>query len=191
MTFLSQHTQVFPPGMFVLWACGGDWSSDGCRFPSCFFFPLLPDTRTSGTENAMALHKLCLQILLLTVAFSYCAHSDDSKEGKLHRLLKRREAAVPGGVEAAPSEAKEFLRSLRRPRRNLWDRTRPDVQQWIMQFMHMGYDEARLETDLSYWMDLSRSSDQGRQHQYDENAPIGPQDPSSYRHGANVNYDYY
>ncbi|KAK1902774.1 G2/M phase-specific E3 ubiquitin-protein ligase [Dissostichus eleginoides] len=36
----------------------------------------------------------------------------------------------------------------------------------------------------------SRSRDQGRQHQYDENAPIGPRDHSSYRHGADVNYDY-
>lgn len=32
----------------------------------------------------------------------------------------------------------------------------------------------RLETDLSYWMDQSRSRDQGRQHHYDENAPIEP-----------------
>uniref|UniRef100_A0A8C7IFL4 ECRG4 augurin n=1 Tax=Oncorhynchus kisutch TaxID=8019 RepID=A0A8C7IFL4_ONCKI len=67
--------------------------------------------------------------------------------------------------------AKEFLTSLRRPKRNIWDRSRPDVQQWIMQFMHMGYDEARLETDLSYWMDLARSSDQGRQDHYDESVP--------------------
>lgn len=49
----------------------------------------------------------------------------------------------------------------------------------------------RLETDLAYWMDHARASDQGRQHHYDENSPIGPRDPSSYRHGADVNYDYY
>ncbi len=49
----------------------------------------------------------------------------------------------------------------------------------------------RLEADLSYWMDHARASDQGRQHHYDENSPIGPRDPTSYRHGANVNYDYY
>ncbi|KAM6945865.1 augurin-B [Aplochiton taeniatus] len=91
----------------------------------------------------------------------------------------------------APSRANEFLTPLRRPRRNIWDRSRPDVQQWIMQFMHMGFDEATLETHLAYWMDHSRSTDQGRQHHYDENAAIRPQDPGSYRHGANVNYDYY
>uniref|UniRef100_A0A8C7IQQ9 ECRG4 augurin n=1 Tax=Oncorhynchus kisutch TaxID=8019 RepID=A0A8C7IQQ9_ONCKI len=84
--------------------------------------------------------------------------------------LTRVGGTKPAGVAVAPSKAKEFLTSLRRPKRNIWDRSRPDVQQWIMQFMHMGYDEARLETDLSYWMDL---------------------DPGSYRHGANVNYDYY
>uniref|UniRef100_A0A8K9UBE9 ECRG4 augurin n=1 Tax=Oncorhynchus mykiss TaxID=8022 RepID=A0A8K9UBE9_ONCMY len=109
----------------------------------------------------------------------------------LTTLLAFSLCTKPAGVAVAPSKAKEFLTSLRRPKRNIWDRSRPDVQQWIMQFMHMGYDEARLETDLSYWMDLARSSDQGRQHHYDENAPIGPQDPGSYRHGANVNYDYY
>uniref|UniRef100_A0A8C8LS55 Uncharacterized protein n=1 Tax=Oncorhynchus tshawytscha TaxID=74940 RepID=A0A8C8LS55_ONCTS len=105
--------------------------------------------------------------------------------------MSRGGGTKPAGVAVAPSKAKEFLTSLRRPKRNIWDRSRPDVQQWIMQFMHMGYDEARLETDLSYWMDLARSSDQGRQHHCDEIAPIGPQDPGSYRHGANVNYDYY
>lgn len=49
----------------------------------------------------------------------------------------------------------------------------------------------RLEADLSYWMDHARSNDQGRQHHYDENSPIGPRHHSSYRHGADVNYDYY
>ncbi|KAJ8003542.1 hypothetical protein DPEC_G00149430 [Dallia pectoralis] len=146
----------------------------------------------------MAFQTLFLQIFLLAVTFSYCAHSGDLKESKLHRLLKKRDAVghvkpavVSAGVEVPPAEAMGFLTPQRRPRRNLWDRSRPDVQQWIQQFMHLGYDEARLETDLAYWMDQSRSTDQGRQHQYDENAPIGPRDPSTYRHGANVNYDYY
>lgn len=55
---------------------------------------------------------------------------------------------VDGEVKAAeavvvpPSKAKQFLASLRRPKRNLWDRSRPDVQQWIQQFMYLGYDEA-------------------------------------------------
>ncbi|XP_029314561.1 augurin-A [Cottoperca gobio] len=99
--------------------------------------------------------------------------------------LSKSSVAVPS------SQAQEFLAKLSRSKRNLWDRSRPDVQQWIMQFMYMGFDEQRLEADLSYWMDQARSRDQGRQHQYDENAPIGPRDQSSYRHGADVNYDNY
>uniref|UniRef100_A0A3B4A6Z7 ECRG4 augurin precursor n=2 Tax=Periophthalmus magnuspinnatus TaxID=409849 RepID=A0A3B4A6Z7_9GOBI len=91
----------------------------------------------------------------------------------------------------APSRAQEFLLKLRRPKRQVWDRSRADVQQWIQQFMYMGFDEQRLEADLSYWMDHARSHDQGRQHHYDENSPVGPRDHTSYRHGANVNYDYY
>ncbi len=45
-------------------------------------------------------------------------------------------------VAVTPSRAKQFLASLKRPKRNLWDRSRPDVQQWIQQFMYMGFDEA-------------------------------------------------
>uniref|UniRef100_A0A3B1JKV1 ECRG4 augurin precursor a n=1 Tax=Astyanax mexicanus TaxID=7994 RepID=A0A3B1JKV1_ASTMX len=94
-------------------------------------------------------------------------------------------------VAVPSSKAKQFLTSLQRPKRNLWDRSRPDVQQWIQQFMYMGYDEARLETDLAYWMDQARGSDPARQHHYDENSPMGPRYASHYRHGADVNYDYY
>ncbi|KAI3356369.1 hypothetical protein L3Q82_017592 [Scortum barcoo] len=108
-----------------------------------------------------------------------------------HPVAGAGTAPSKSSIAVPSSKAQEFLAKLSRTKRNVWDRSRPDVQQWIMQFMYMGFDEQRLETDLSYWMDLARSSDQGRQHHYDENAPIGPRDPSSYRHGANVNYDYY
>lgn len=37
--------------------------------------------------------------------------------------------------------AKEFLSSLRRQRRQLWDRSQPDVQQWYQQFLYLGFDE--------------------------------------------------
>lgn len=40
------------------------------------------------------------------------------------------------------SKAKEFLGSLKRQKRQLWDRTRPEVQQWYQQFLYMGFDEA-------------------------------------------------
>lgn len=41
----------------------------------------------------------------------------------------------------APPKAQEFLARLSRTKRNIWDRSRPDVQQWIQQFMYMGFDE--------------------------------------------------
>ncbi|XP_010878817.2 augurin-A [Esox lucius] len=127
-------------------------------------------------------------LLVLTVA---------SNQSSVHKILKKRDVVGDDGVPSetrvalVPAKAKEFLAQKRRLKRYIWDRNRPEVQQWIMQFMYMGFDETRLETDLSYWRDQSRSSDQGRQHHYDENSPIGPRDRGSYRHGANVNYDYY
>lgn len=120
---------------------------------------------------------------------------DVSSDSIMHKILRKRDGVGNGPAKSSvalpSSKAQEFLARLSRTKRNIWDRSRPDVQQWIMQFMYMGYDEQRLETDLAYWMDHARASDQGRQHHYDENSPIGPRDPSSYRHGADVNYDYY
>ncbi|XP_067115098.1 LOW QUALITY PROTEIN: augurin-A [Osmerus mordax] len=145
----------------------------------------------------MSSQQLCLRLVGLGVLLAALSLTDVSSDKGLERILKKREvvggssAPVRAAVAVPASKAKEFLAKLRRPKRNIWDRSRPDVQQWIQQFMYMGFDETRLEADLSYWMDQSRSSDQGRQHHYDENSPIGPRYPSSYRHGANVNYDYY
>ena len=48
---------------------------------------------------------------------------------------------VRAAVAVPASKAKEFLVKLRRSKRNIWDRSRPDVQQWIQQFMYMGFDE--------------------------------------------------
>ncbi|XP_072539018.1 augurin-B [Salminus brasiliensis] len=147
----------------------------------------------------MELHSFCLNVLLFLVFLNIYSPSgaeqsqDGSSANTLRKLLKKREVQSQPAAEVVVSQvkAKEFLSAPRRPRRNLWDRSRPDVQQWIQQFMQMGYDEARLETDLAHWMDHARANDQGRQHHYDENAAMGPRDSSAYRHGANVNYDYY
>ncbi|XP_061698480.1 augurin-A [Syngnathoides biaculeatus] len=144
----------------------------------------------------MASQLLSLRVLGFAALLTFLALTEVAGDGKkLHKLFTKRDAAAAAlpaaSVAVSPSKAREFLAALSRRKRNIWDRSRPDVQQWIMQFMYMGYDEQRLETDLSYWMDHARANDQGRQHHYDENAPIGPRDPTSYRHGANVNYDYY
>uniref|UniRef100_UPI003AB0A220 augurin-A n=1 Tax=Centroberyx gerrardi TaxID=166262 RepID=UPI003AB0A220 len=149
------------------------------------------------TEDMMASQQLCLRLMGLTVLLTLLALRDVSSDSSLHKILRKRDVAGAGTapskseVAVPPSKAQEFLAKLSRTKRNIWDRSRQDVQQWIMQFKYMGFDEQRLEADLSYWMDQARSSDQGRQHHYDENSPIGPRDASSYRHGANVNYDYY
>ncbi|CAK6959226.1 augurin-A [Scomber scombrus] len=146
----------------------------------------------------MASQQLCLRLLGVAALLTLLAPRDVSSDGSsLHKILRKRDVAGAGTaspksyIAVPPSKAQEFLAKLSRTKRNIWDRSRPDVQQWIMQFMYMGYDEQRLEADLSYWMDHARSNDQGRQHHYDENSPIAPRDTSSYRHGANVNYDYY
>lgn len=44
-------------------------------------------------------------------------------------------------VSIPPPKAQEFLAKLSRTKRNIWDRSRPDVQQWIQQFMYLGFDE--------------------------------------------------
>ncbi|XP_076016684.1 augurin-A [Genypterus blacodes] len=138
-----------------------------------------------------------LYLRFLAVLVTLLALTDVSSESSLQKILKKREVAAgntahpKSSVVIPPSKAREFLGKLSRSKRNVWDRSRQDVQQWIMQFKQMGFDEERLEADLSYWMDHARSHDQGRQHHYDENAPIGPRDTSAYRHGADVNYDYY
>ncbi|KAI5613529.1 augurin-A precursor [Silurus asotus] len=125
----------------------------------------------------MKLFGICINALLFFIFLILCNTS-----------VQRRSADE---VVVSQVKAKEFLSAPRRPRRNVWDRSRPDVQQWIQQFMQMGYDEARLETDLAYWMNHAKANDQGRQHHYDEISALGAQDASAYRHGANVNYDYY
>uniref|UniRef100_A0A8C0C0D0 ECRG4 augurin precursor n=4 Tax=Neoaves TaxID=3078114 RepID=A0A8C0C0D0_9AVES len=98
-------------------------------------------------------------------------------------------------VSVKEAVAKEFLSSLRRQRRQLWDRSQPDVQQWYQQFLYLGFDEAKFEDDISYWTSLGRARNEYYggyyQHHYDEDSPIGPRNPHTFRHGAGVNYDDY
>lgn len=51
-------------------------------------------------------------------------------------------APTKGKVVVDESKAKEFLNSPKRQKRQLWDRSRPEVQQWYQQFLYMGFDEA-------------------------------------------------
>nr|XP_056718128.1 augurin [Euleptes europaea] len=132
-------------------------------------------------------------LLLLVV----CLSPGVTRGNKLKAMLQRREAPVPakGEVSVKEDKAKEFLSSLKRQKRQLWDRSQPDVQQWYQQFLYLGFDEAKFEDDVSYWSNVGRSGHEYYggyyQHHYDEDAPIGPRNPQTFRHGASVNYDDY
>ncbi|XP_008496323.2 augurin [Calypte anna] len=140
---------------------------------------------------------LLLFILILILLPLLCAAPDVSRGNKLKLMLQKREAPVATKAEVSVKEtvAKEFLSSLRRQRRQLWDRSQPDVQQWYQQFLYLGFDEAKFEDDMSYWTNLGRARNEyyggHYQHHYDEDSPIGPRDPYTFRHGAAVNYDDY
>ncbi|KAB0356749.1 hypothetical protein FD754_000905, partial [Muntiacus muntjak] len=109
-------------------------------------------------------------------------------------LLRGTPAPTTTPVAVQESRAKEFLSSLRRPKRQLWDRSRPEVQQWYQHFLYLGFDEAKFEDDISYWLNRNRNGhdyyDYYQRH-YDEDSAIGPRSAQSFRHGASVNYDDY
>ncbi|TKC43448.1 hypothetical protein EI555_011240 [Monodon monoceros] len=103
-------------------------------------------------------------------------------------------ASATTPVAVQESRAKEFLSSPGRLKRQLWDRTRPEVQQWYQHFLYLGFDEAKFEDDITYWLNRGRNGhdyyDYHQRH-YDEDAAIGPRSPHGFRHGASVNYDDY
>lgn len=68
---------------------------------------------------------------------------------------KELEARPKAQIAVSQSKAKQFLSALHRTKRNVWDRSRPDVQQWIQQFMNMGYDEAVSKTIITQMMSNS------------------------------------
>ncbi|KAM5228213.1 augurin [Ctenodactylus gundi] len=133
----------------------------------------------------------------LALLLLLCLGPGGARGNKLKQMLRKREAPTPAEPAVAVEEkrAKEFLGGLRRQRRQLWDRTRPEVQQWYQQFLYMGFDEAKFEDDITYWLNRDRNGPDYYggyyQHHYDEDSAIGPQNPHSFRHGASVNYDDY
>ncbi|XP_052599903.1 augurin [Peromyscus eremicus] len=145
---------------------------------------------SSARPSVLALVGLALLLLL-------CLGPGGISGNKLKRMLQKREEPAPAKTNVAVSEhtAKEFLGGLKRAKRQLWDRTRPEVQQWYQQFLYMGFDEAKFEDDVNYWLNRNRNGhdyygDYYHRH-YDEDAAIGPRSPESFRHGASVNYDDY
>ncbi|XP_002709717.1 augurin [Oryctolagus cuniculus] len=145
---------------------------------------------SSARPTVLALTGLALLLLL-------CMGPGGINGNKLKLMLQKRQALAPAKTEVAVDEnkAKEFLSSLKRQKRQLWDRTRPEVQQWYQQFLYMGFDEAKFEDDISYWLNRDGNGhdyygDYYQRH-YDEDSAIGPRSPHSFRHGASVNYDDY
>ncbi|MEE6470280.1 hypothetical protein FKM82_008915 [Ascaphus truei] len=138
---------------------------------------------------------ISLVVLIFVLVLFLCP--DVSSGNKLRMILQKREAAGPAKSVVAVEEKKanEFLNTLKRQKRQLWDRSRPEVQQWYQQFLYMGFDETKYEDDMSYWMNQGRGGSEyyggHHQHHYDEDAPIGPRNPYTFRHGAGVNYDDY
>uniref|UniRef100_UPI00398E4D29 augurin-like n=1 Tax=Pristiophorus japonicus TaxID=55135 RepID=UPI00398E4D29 len=145
---------------------------------------------------SLQLFRLSLAILcVLMVTFTF---PDGSSGNKLRKMIEKRNADEKLAVSFPESKAKEFLNSLKRSKRQLWDRSRDDVQQWYQQFINMGFTEAKFEEAVAYWMSVYQGTrthdDHSRyynQHHYDENSPIGSYYPQSMRYGANVNYDDY
>ncbi|KAA0713191.1 Augurin-B Precursor [Triplophysa tibetana] len=88
----------------------------------------------------MSLPSHCVQAVLLISIISFSAPAS----------VKELKARTTEQIAVSQSKAKEFLSVLHRSKRNVWDRSRPDVQQWIQQFMYMGYDEAT-------FLDIARS----------------------------------
>ncbi|XP_062983547.1 augurin [Elgaria multicarinata webbii] len=150
---------------------------------------MLPLSAWTG-RGALSLAALVLVLLV-------CLSPGVSRGNKLKLMLQKREAPAPVEAEVSVKEdkAKEFLNSLKRQKRQLWDRSQADVQQWYQQFLYLGFDEAKFEDDVSYWSNLRRGGHEYYggyyHHHYDEDAPIGPRNPHTFRHGANVNYDDY
>lgn len=66
---------------------------------------------------------------------------------------------------------------------------------WLQQIVTFSLFLQKFEDYVSYWSNVGRGGheyDDGYyHHHYDEDAPIGPQNPDTFRHGANVNYDDY
>ncbi|XP_037663122.1 augurin [Choloepus didactylus] len=145
---------------------------------------------SSARPAVLALTGLVLLLLL-------CLGPGGTSGNKLKLMLQKREASAPTKTKVAvdESKAKEFLSGLKRQKRQLWDRSRPEVQQWYQQFLYMGFDEAKFEDDITYWLNRDRNGHEYYgdyyQRHYDEDAAIGPRSSYSFRHGASVNYDDY
>ncbi|XP_076991239.1 augurin isoform X2 [Tamandua tetradactyla] len=77
---------------------------------------------------------------------------------KLKLMLQKREASAPTKteVDVDESKAKEFLQSLKRAKRQLWE-TGLHSWGWYQPFLYMDSDEAKFEDDDTYWLNSDRN----------------------------------
>ncbi|XP_039074385.1 augurin [Hyaena hyaena] len=141
---------------------------------------------SSARPTVLAMTALALLLLL-------CLGPGGISGNKLKLMLQKQEAPAPPKTKVAVDEnkAKEFLSSLKRQKRQLWDRSRPEVQQWYQQFLYMGFDEAKFEDDITYWLNRDRNGHDyydSYQRHYDEDSAMSSH---GFRHGSIVNYDDY
>ncbi|XP_036728289.1 augurin [Balaenoptera musculus] len=158
--------------------------------------PASPSCALRGAMAASSARPAALVMPALALLLLLCVGPGGISGNKLKLMLQKGEAPAPPTTPVAvpESRAKEFLSGLRRLKRQLWDRTRPEVQQWYQHFLYLGFDEAKFEDDITYWLNRGRNGhdyyDYHQRH-HDEDAEIGPWSPDGFRHGASVNYDDY
>uniref|UniRef100_A0A8D1RV84 ECRG4 augurin n=1 Tax=Sus scrofa TaxID=9823 RepID=A0A8D1RV84_PIG len=102
---------------------------------------------SSAQPTILVMTALALLLLL-------CLGPGGTNGNKLKLMLQKRKAPAPSETPVAvrESKAKEFLSSLRRQKRQLWDRTRPEVQQWYQHFLYLGFDEAVGDCACAAWL---------------------------------------
>ncbi|XP_072899653.1 augurin-like [Hemitrygon akajei] len=142
----------------------------------------------SHQPSQLPLVIFCILLLMSTLP-------NGSSGNKLRKMIQKRHALEKLSASVSESKANEFLNSLKRSKRHLWDRSRDDVQQWYQQFIDMGFSEAAFEEAVAYWKNVYQGGTHDDYHRYynhyhyDGNSPFGPYYAHSMRHGADVNYD--
>ncbi|XP_073094969.1 augurin isoform X2 [Manis javanica] len=91
---------------------------------------LLPPRATMAASSA---RPAVLAMTALALLLTLCLGPGGVSGNKLKLMLQKWEAPAPAetSVAAEESKAKEFLSGLRRQKRQLWDRSRPEVQQCL------------------------------------------------------------
>ncbi|XP_051882460.1 augurin-like [Pristis pectinata] len=130
-----------------------------------------------------------LLLVIFCVLLLTCTFPSGSSGNKLRKMIQKRRAGEKLTASVSESKANEFLNSLKRSKRHLWDRSRDDVQQWYQQFIDMGFSEAKFEEAVAHWRSVYQDATQNDYHRYYNHhimmgiPPLGPYYSQSMRHG--------